>query len=153
MSATLGSAAKELHRDLGFPSGVTECYISGWMMNNLGRLNNTLGAEYNFVSGEPYPTLNNMALAIYKDLFTEHFYERKERESMIDARYNLMKSFVDEDTHITWNDRTQVVKYYTALKKDTRERINNDARSFKRSFALTQQVVGDDEISEDRETE
>lgn len=153
MCAIIQALAEETIEDMGYPSGVTTCFVSGWYVNNIGKLNTLLGTCFSGVSGCIAPDLDNEAQYILKELFLERYYERQASVSVAEAKYNVIQSFQDEDTRISYADRMQPAKYYQGLKKDARANIDRMSLLYRMNQASPRQVIGDDEISEDTDWE
>lgn len=71
----------------------------------------------------------------------------------MEARYDAIQSVADEDTKISWRDRTQVSRYYSDMKKNSQESLARMAKNYRMNAASPRQVVGDDTIGDDSEIE
>jgi hypothetical protein len=99
--------------------------ISGWLDNNLGKLNTLLNTEFSGSAG----VVANMGLEeqnIYKEMYMHHFYTKETRNTLRgianDSNGNIL-SVKDGDSAISFVNKNEVSKVYRSLATDAAERL------------------------------
>lgn len=157
MSQSIGAFASGIYEDLGFPSGITPSYISGWLISNVGLLNVSINTEYSGISGNIYSTgcsgelitgLGQDEEAIYKGIYNINYYQRKLSESLNAAAYDTWVEIQDEGSRVKRVSKNDLAKSYTAQIKDSSANIQSLISMYRMNHAAPSQVVGDDTIEE-----
>jgi hypothetical protein len=133
--------------DLGNPSGVTFEYVTGWLDSNIGRLNNIINSS--FESSGDYFTetgilTTNDEEVILKDIFLERYYQRKATENLGATSYDWI-SITNEDGSIRRVTKSDLAKQYSALSRDARDRVKDNAKEYKISKSRPMQIIDNGE--------
>jgi len=116
-------------------------FISGWLSSNLGNLNVVL--HTNFSGCDPDWGLE--APAIFYQMYMKHYYKKQARNML--KGINRSSDFIelrDADTAIKRNSRTEAVRHYGNLVKDSEEEIKRLITKFHQYEMQPLQVVGRD---------
>jgi hypothetical protein len=113
--------------------------ISGWLEENLGRLNATIDASFSGVSGEV--DLNLEEQAIFKELYMYNYYNRESRKALKgildgDGILNVR----DGDQSISFQNRNEVAKVYKGLARDSQSRMDSLVQKYSLYKSYPRQV-------------
>lgn len=118
--------------------------ISGWLDNNLGKLNNVLFTSFSGVSGE----VSGLLLEeqnIYKEMYLYHYYTKQTRNTIRgiadDTNGNIL-SVRDGDNAITFVNKNEVSKVYKSLAKDSYDALETLIANYNSFQASPRQVGG-----------
>lgn len=118
--------------------------ISGWLDNNLGKLNTLLNTEFSGAAG----VVTNMGLEeqnIYKEMYMYHFYTKETRNTLRgianDSNGNIL-SVKDGDNAISFVNKNEVSKVYRSLATDTAERLQELVYKYNLYRSSPKQVGG-----------
>jgi hypothetical protein len=118
--------------------------ISGWLDNNLGKLNTLLNTEFSGSAG----VVANMGLEeqnIYKEMYMHHFYTKETRNTLRgianDSNGNIL-SVKDGDNAISFVNKNEVSKVYRSLATDTAERLQELVYKYNLYRSSPKQVGG-----------
>ena len=143
MSDISGLATDIFEREFD-ETGVTFNSISGWLNDNVGRLNNYL---YTSFSGNG-ATISGMGLeeeAIYKEMYLYHYYTKQSRNTLRgivnDENGNIL-SVKDGDNMIAFVNKNEVSKVYKGLAQDSYDNMLRLAQSYNSYQASPRQVGG-----------
>ena len=131
-----------------YDSGYAQFYfISGWLANNIGVLNNKIYTNFSVESGyfTPTTTFLQEERAIYKQMYLQEFYTKKTRQVLrgIDSAVDFI-TLREGDTMITRTNKNELAKTYRALASDARAELEKLVTSYNIYQAAPVQVAGDD---------
>lgn len=138
----LGIYSSGVWEDLGQPSGISPAYISGYIIDNLGRLNILIDTCFSGDgSGCVTPALSIFELAIAGEMYKESFYSKKIRDSLGANGYGEQWISIREgDTSIQRASPTQVAREYRELKKDATNNIQNLSYLYKNNLVVPHSI-------------
>lgn len=118
--------------------------ISGWLDNNLGKLNNVLFTSFSGVSGEVSELLLEEQ-NIYKEMYLYHYYTKQTRNTIRgiadDTNGNIL-SVRDGDNAITFVNKNEVSKVYKGLARDSYDALETLIANYNSFQASPRQVGG-----------
>lgn len=136
--------AKEIFHNEFESSNNSLTKISGWLDNNLGKLNTLLNTEFSGAAG----VVANMGLEeqnIYKEMYMHHFYTKETRNTLRgianDSNGNIL-SVKDGDNAISFVNKNEVSKVYRSLATDTAERLQELVYKYNLYRSSPKQVGG-----------
>jgi len=134
--------------EFGYDSGYAQFYfISGWLANNIGQLNNRLFSSYE-VSGEyfaPTGSFKQEERAVYKQMYLYEFYTKKTRQVLrgVDSEVDFI-SLREGDSMITRTNKNELAKTYRGLANDANAELEKLITSYNMYQAAPVQVAGED---------
>ena len=118
--------------------------ISGWLENNLGKLNTALYTSFSGVSGE----VSGLLLEeqnIYKEMYLYDYYTKQTRNTIRgiadDTNGNIL-SVRDGDNAITFVNKNEVSKVYKGLAQDSYNALEGLVAKYNSYQASPRQVGG-----------
>ena len=122
-------------------------YISGWLANNVGMLNNRIFTSFE-VSGSNFtPTgkFKQEERSIYKQMYLYEFYTKKTRQVLrgVDSQVDFV-SLREGDSMITRTNKNELAKTYRGLANDAKEELEKLITSYNMYQAEPVQVAGED---------
>lgn len=118
--------------------------ISGWLDNNLGKLNNVLFTSFSGSAGE-VTGLNLEEQNIYKEMYLYHYYTKQTRNTIRgianDTNGNII-SVRDGDNAITFVNKNEVSKVYKGLARDSYDALETLIANYNSFQASPRQVGG-----------
>ena len=118
--------------------------ISGWLENNLGKLNTALYTSFSGVSGE----VSGLLLEeqnIYKEMYLYDYYTKQTRNTIRgiadDTNGNIL-SVRDGDNAITFVNKNEVSKVYRTLAQDSYNGLESLIAKYNNFQASPRQVGG-----------
>ena len=134
--------------EFDYDSGYAQFYfISGWLANNIGQLNNRLFTSYE-VSGAyfaPTGSFKQEERAIYKQMYLYEFYTKKTRQVLrgVDSEVDFI-SLREGDSMITRTNKNELAKTYRGLANDANSELEKLITSYNMYQAAPVQVAGED---------
>jgi len=134
--------------EFDYDSGYAQFYfISGWLANNIGQLNNRLFTSYE-VSGAyfaPTGSFKQEERAIYKQMYLYEFYTKKTRQVLrgVDSEVDFI-SLREGDSMITRTNKNELAKTYRGLANDANTELEKLITSYNMYQAAPVQVAGED---------
>ena len=134
--------------EFDYDSGYAQFYfISGWLANNIGQLNNRLFTSYE-VSGAyfaPTGSFKQEERAIYKQMYLYEFYTKKTRQVLrgVDSEVDFI-SLREGDSMITRTNKNELAKTYRGLANDANAELEKLITSYNMYQAAPMQVAGED---------
>jgi len=134
--------------EFDYDSGYAQFYfISGWLANNIGQLNNRLFTSYE-VSGAyfaPTGSFKQEERAIYKQMYLYEFYTKKTRQVLrgVDSEVDFI-SLREGDSMITRTNKNELAKTYRGLANDANAELEKLITSYNMYQAAPVQVAGED---------
>lgn len=136
--------AKDIFHDEFESSNNSLTKISGWLDNNLGKLNNLLNTEFSgsnsYISGLGLEEEN-----IYKEMYMHHYYTKETRNTLRgianDSNGNIL-SIKDGDSAISFTNKNEVSKVYRGLATDAHERLQELVYKYNLYRSSPKQVGG-----------
>lgn len=131
-----------------YDSGYAQFYfISGWLANNIGLLNNKIFTNFSVENSQFIPTdqFKQEERAIYKQMYLYEFYTKKTRQVLrgIDSSVDFI-TLREGDTTITRTNKNELAKTYRGLANDAREEMERLVSSYNIYQAAPRQVAGED---------
>ena len=122
-------------------------YISGWLANNVGMLNNRLFTSFE-VSGSnftPTGSFKQEERAVYKQMYLYEFYTKKTRQVLrgIDSSVDFI-TLREGDSMITRTNKNELAKTYRGLANDSKEELEKLITAYNMYQAEPLQVAGED---------
>jgi hypothetical protein len=149
VSYSVHSLADEIFgNEFEYDSGVAQFYfISGWLANNIGALNNKLFTSFE-VNGDnitPTGTFQQEERAVYKQMYLCNFYTKKTRQILrgIDSTVDFI-TLREGDSMITRTNKNELAKTYRGLANDAKEELDRLVISYNMYQAAPVQVAGSD---------
>jgi len=149
ISYSVHSLADEIFgNEFDYDSGYAQFYfISGWLANNIGQLNNRLFTSYE-VSGAyfaPTGSFKQEERAIYKQMYLYEFYTKKTRQVLrgVDSEVDFI-SLREGDSMITRTNKNELAKTYRGLANDANAELEKLITSYNMYQAAPVQVAGED---------
>jgi len=140
----LGRYASGIWEDLGQPSGISISYISGYIIDNLGKLNILIDTCFSGDgSGRMTPQITIFELAIAGEIYKESYYAKKIRDSLGANGYGEQYSWImlkEGDTTIQRASPTQIAREYSSLKKDCSDNIKNLSYLYKSNLVVPHSI-------------
>lgn len=120
-------------------------YLSGWLNNNIGRLNTRIDTSFCVESGLFTPT-GDFGLeerSIYKQMYLHQFYTKKATQVLrgTDSSVDFL-TLREGDTVITRTNKNELAKTYKSMASDAMEETEKLITSYKLYQAAPLQVVG-----------
>ena len=136
--------ANEFEYDTGYAQFY---YISGWLANNIGMLNNRLFSSFE-VSGSyftPTGSFKQEERAVYKQMYLHEFYTKKTRQVLrgIDSSVDFI-TLREGDSMITRTNKNELAKPYRGLANDAKEELEKLITSYNMYQSEPLQVAGED---------
>ena len=134
--------------EFDYDSGYAQFYfISGWLANNIGQLNNRLFTSYE-VSGAyfaPTGSFKQEERAIYNQMYLYEFYTKKTRQVLrgVDSEVDFI-SLREGDSMITRTNKNELAKTYRGLANDANAELEKLITSYNMYQAAPVQVAGED---------
>lgn len=134
--------------EFDFDSGVAQFYfISGWLGNNIGKLNTRLYTSFSVEDAQFIPTgsFGWEEAAIYKQMYLQEFYSKKARQVLrgIDSAVDFIM-LKEGDTTITRTNKNELAKTYRGLANDAQMELDKLVSSYNIYKAAPLQVAGED---------
>lgn len=131
-----------------YDSGYAQFYfISGWLANNIGQLNNRIYSSFEVEDGNFTPTgvFRQEERAIYKQMYLYEFYTKKTRQVLrgVDSAVDFI-SLREGDTAITRTNKNELAKTYRTLANDAMHELDKLITSYTIYQAAPLQVAGED---------
>jgi len=131
-----------------YDSGYAQFYfISGWLANNIGQLNNRIYSSFEVENGnfEPTGRFRQEERAIYKQMYLYEFYTKKTRQVLrgVDSAVDFI-SLREGDTSITRTNKNELAKTYRTLANDAMTELDKLITSYTIYQAAPVQVAGED---------
>lgn len=134
--------------EFGYDSGYAQFhFISGWLSNNVGKLNNKIFTSFS-VSGDsitPTGDFQQEEAAIYKQLYLHQFYTKKTRQVLrgVDSTVDFI-TLREGDSSITRTNKNELAKTYRGLAHDAMAELDKLVTSYNMYQAVPVQVAGSD---------
>jgi hypothetical protein len=134
--------------EFDYDSGYAQFYyISGWLANNVGQLNNKIFRSYTVESGNFLPSGEFLQeeRAIYKQMYLYEFYTKKTRQVLrgIDSSVDYI-TLREGDSMITRTNKNEIAKTYRSLANDARDELDKLVAAYNIYSASPVQVAGED---------
>lgn len=131
-----------------YDSGYAQFYfISGWLANNVGQLNNRIYSSFEVEDGNFMPSgaFRQEERAIYKQMYLYEFYTKKTRQVLrgVDSAVDFI-SLREGDTAITRTNKNELAKTYRTLANDAMQELDKLITSYTIYQASPLQVAGED---------
>jgi hypothetical protein len=131
-----------------YDSGYAQFYfISGWLANNVGQLNNRIYSSFEVENGNFMPSgaFRQEERAIYKQMYLYEFYTKKTRQVLrgVDSAVDFI-SLREGDTAITRTNKNELAKTYRTLANDAMQELDKLITSYTIYQAAPLQVAGED---------
>ena len=131
-----------------YDSGYAQFYfISGWLANNIGQLNNRIYSSFEVEDGNFMPSgaFRQEERAIYKQMYLYEFYTKKTRQVLrgVDSAVDFI-SLREGDTAITRTNKNELAKTYRTLANDAMQELDKLITSYTIYQASPLQVAGED---------
>lgn len=122
-------------------------FISGWLSNNVGMLNNRLYTEFE-VSGDyftPTGDFQQEERSVYKQMYLYEFYTKKTRQVLrgVDSSVDFV-SLREGDSMITRTNKNELAKTYRGLANDANSELEKLISSYNLYQSKPLQVAGED---------
>jgi hypothetical protein len=138
---TLETIISGIYDDINDPTSVTSGYISGWLVNNVGRLNNNILTSYTGVSGDITPELGQEESDIYKQLFFINYYSRQIISSLGAGGVDPVVEVTDDGSSIRVLNKNELAKTYIQLKKQSQETLDLLIAVYKQTQSPPTQII------------
>tara|TARA_Y100000310_G_C20630632_1_gene788441 strand:+ start:952 stop:1449 length:498 start_codon:yes stop_codon:yes gene_type:complete len=141
--------ADEIFRELDQPTEVSIPQIAFWIRVNVGILNNTINGCYsiNLDSLEITPDPGIEEKAIFKKLYTIHFYDIKLRSALGAASVDPVVEVTSDGATVRKLNRNQTSQLFLSLRKQESDDFNRLVANYKMRQSAPVQVVGDDTVA------
>lgn len=146
-SVNLSGWAGEIIEDMEL-SGVTTGSVVSWLGNNLGNLNNLLGSEYEYVSGDIsgaiLPEMETGPIDIYEKMYECQYLSKKARQAATLGFSDWIQIDGDDQGSIRKVSKTEVAKELRGQAKDCKLELEDlvNVYNASQSGALPNQVIG-----------
>ena len=142
--SNIGDLANAIYVNEFDSTGITVESISGWLDNNIGKLNNVLYTSFSGINGE----ISGFGLeeqSIYKEMYLYHYYTKQTRNTIRgianDTNGNIL-SVRDGDNAITFVNKNEVSKVYKSLAQDANNNLTYLIGKYNSYQASPRQVGG-----------
>ena len=142
--STIGNLSNSIFVNEFDSAGVSETSISGWLDNNIGKLNNVLYTSFSGINGE----ISGFGLeeeSIYKEMYLYHYYTKQTRNTIRgiaeDTNGNIL-SVRDGDNAISFVNKNEVSKVYKSLAQDANNNLTYLVGKYNSYQASPRQVGG-----------
>lgn len=120
---TITSIAGELIDDLNNDSSLSASYLSSWLRNNIGKLNNVIGTSFTIGSDDEItPCINDDQKDIFKQLYICWYYQFKANSNLGASGYEVLE-VRDGDSVVKVASKTEIAKTYLTIAKTCNENI------------------------------
>ncbi len=133
---TVADVAQEIINDLDADSSLSVSYVSTWLRDNVGKLNNAVGS--NIVIGEDLefsPCLSNDEKDIFKWLFTCRYYANLVKNNLGAAAYDWSE-MREGDSVIRKVSVNEIAKTYALLAKQCEDSLKEMIKFYRMNKAL-----------------
>lgn len=132
----INTIAQEIISDLDNDSSLSLSYVSTWLRNNIGKLNNAIGTSFVLNDSlELSPCIDNDQKDIFKWLFTCSFYRNQSKKNLGATSYDWV-SIEEGDSKIRRVSKNDIAKTLMALSKDCEESLKQIIMYYKTNKAL-----------------
>ena len=125
--------------------------ISGWLFENLGRLNTWIYTDFSGqgASGASAGAFNIEAQNIHKELYLYHYYKKEARNALRGIIHSNVSgdnilSLKDGESSVTFGNRNEVSKVYKGLASDSMANVERLAAHYNIYQAEPRQLGGID---------
>ena len=138
--------SEELHRELGSPSDISQPYITFWLRDNIGKLNNLIATDYSIdpVTYEISPEFGENEKSLMKELYFISYYDYLINRNTGAAGYGSLVEVTSDGATVRRVAATEVTRAYTQLRKDHTLSLKEAVNGFKNGSIKPKQVAGDD---------
>jgi len=144
MPCNLYNLASGCWDEIGQPTAISVGYISGWFINNIGKLNNAIITAYsgvgdtgNNINTGIDPCLGDAESDIFKELYKVQYYDRQVNSFLGAAALSPWTEIKDDVSSIRRISQNDIAKTYVSLRKEAQENLNNMIFAYQRNHANT----------------
>lgn len=147
--SSVSGLAQVIYDDLEPPS-VTVLGISGWLDNNIGKLNIALDECYTTVSGDFTPAFDNQLSGIYQELYKLNYYQKQIRYAVNGVAMKGTGSAIDwvelreGDSVIRRANPAELARIYSAEKREVESNLRRLVAYYNSNRAKPDQIVGNE---------
>ena len=144
MACDLYNLSYSTWEEIGQPTAIAISYISGWYMNNVGKLNNALITAYSGVGVSSCgratgidPCLGDNEGDIFKELYKVQYYDRQVNSFLGAAALSPWTEIKDDVSSIRRISQNDIAKTYINLRKEAQANLNDMIFAYQRNNART----------------
>jgi len=138
MSCDLYNLASGSWDEIGQPTAISIGYISGWYINNIGKLNNAIITSYSGIGGTGIdPCLGAEESDIYKELYKVQYYDRQASSFLGAAGVSLWTEIKDDVSAVKRLSPNEIAKTFINLRKEAQKNLDNMIFAYQRNNAKT----------------
>jgi hypothetical protein len=130
MSALEDLASGIVETEFDSDTGIaTVSAVSGWLFENLGRLNTHLYTDFNgYNATGTYGVIDNEAQNVLKELYLYNYYTKESRNALrgivsSSVSGDNILALKDGESSVTFVNRNEVSKVYRGLAKDSMDNV------------------------------
>jgi hypothetical protein len=128
------TVAGELLNDLDNDSSLTVSYLSTWLQNNVGLLNNLIGTEIEIDENSEFsPCLTDDQKVILKNLYICHYYAQQAKANLGASGWIKVE---EGDNRVTKTSPTENAKVFFNLAKECNANILQIVKSYKQGQSI-----------------
>ncbi len=128
--------ASGIWEEIGSPTSQSINYISGWLVNNVGTLNNRINTCYSGDgSGCIDPAIDIEEQGIYKEIYKLNYYTLMVTSSIGAAALSTWVELKDDVSSIRRISPNEFAKVYLQLKKEANAELNELIFDYQRNHA------------------
>jgi hypothetical protein len=154
MTNKIVDVADEVYREMGEPSDISIASIAYWLRTNIGKLNVLLNKPYLinettleiYSSDETNDPFGINEKAIFKKIYTVHYYERLFRNALGAASTDSTIEIDQNGFRAKRVNKNELAKTYSDLKKQSDEALKMLLDKYELNEVTPLQVAGDDTI-------
>ena len=133
---TVADMAAEIISDMGNDSSLSVAYLSSWLRNNIGKLNNAIGSAIDINDNlEFYPSITNDQKDIFKWMFICQHYSNQARANLGAGAYDWSE-IVEFDSRIRRVSKNEIAKTFLQLSSQCSESLKQIILYYKTNKAL-----------------
>ena len=142
----VGKLATDIYDyELGSPSGISVSNISGWINNNVGRLNILIDSDFCVETGTFKPELKQEESVIFTQIYLIYYYKNKVNRAQRGLEEgDSWISFAEDDRRVTRSNKNEIVKSFLSLQKQAKEDLADLLTKYNGYLASPRQVAGYD---------
>lgn len=133
---TVTDIAQEIISDMDNDSSLSISYISTWLRDNIGKLNNSIGASFKINELLEFtPCINNDEKDIFKWLFICQYYANQAKNNLGASMYDWSE-IKEADSVVRRVSKNEIAKTYLQLSSQCKESLKQIILYYKTNRAL-----------------
>jgi hypothetical protein len=138
------TVAGELLNDLDNDSSLTVSYLSTWLQNNVGLLNNLIGTEIEIDENSEFsPCLTDDQKVLLKGLYICHYWSQQAKANLGASAYTPLE-VRDGDRMGRFASKTDNAKIFTTMAKDCNTNLLLMVKSYKQGQVIPMSMSAHD---------